>query len=249
MSSGLRQNPYTGPNLFHPMTTVYEKPNPIDQYIQWDSCHQLSAKYSVINTLTHRDNTDWNNLELLQKEKEHLRKVLTHCKYSKWASDRVKKRLSKPTSEASNGADSQGTTGAQLTTNEVKTKGHIVIPYTKGLCKSIRKICSRYSIQTHFKGNSTIKNLLVFPKDKDPMVNKSWAIYWFQCGDLTCNDEYIGETCRTLGERLKDHLKEPSPIHNHSINTGHPITQNNFQMIGREDHGTARTIKESIYTH
>ena len=36
-------------------------------------------------------------------------------------------------------------------------------------------------------------------------------------------------------------------MHNHSINTGHPTTQNNFQIMGREDHGIARTTKESIY--
>ena len=79
------------------------------------------------------------------------------------------------------------------------------------------------------------------------MANKSWAIYWFQCGDLTCDDEYIGETSRTFEERFKEHLKEPSPIHHHSISTGHPTTQHNFQIIGREGHGIARTIKESIY--
>ena len=25
------------------------------------------------------------------------------------------------------------------------------------------------------------------------MVSKSGAIYWFQCGDLSCDDEYIGK--------------------------------------------------------
>ena len=178
---------------------------------------------------------------------KYLRIALTHGKYPKWALDMVEKRLTKPTREVSNGANSQGTTGAQPTTNEVKSKGHIGIPYTWGLCKSIKKICRRYGIQTHFKGNSTIKNLLVSPKDKNPMDNKSGAIYWFQCGDLTCDDEYIKETSRTFGERFKEHLKEPSPIHHHSINTGHPTTQHNLQIIGREDHGIARAIKESIY--
>ena len=141
----------------------------------------------------------------------------------------------------------QSTTGTQPTNNEVQTKGHIVIPYTQGLCESIKKICSRYGIQTQFKDNSTIINLVVLPKDKDPMPNKSGAIYWFQCEDLTCNDEYIGETSTTFGERLKEHLKEPLPIHNHSINTDHPTTQDNFQIIGRKDHSIARTVKESVY--
>ena len=79
------------------------------------------------------------------------------------------------------------------------------------------------------------------------MVNKSGGIYWFQCGDLTCNDECIGETSRTFGERFKEHLKEPYTIHNHSINSGHPISQDNFQIIGRDNHGITSTIQESIY--
>ena len=35
--------------------TVYHKPTHTDQYLQWDSHHKLSAKYSVIGTLTHRE--------------------------------------------------------------------------------------------------------------------------------------------------------------------------------------------------
>ena len=163
---------------------------------------------------------------------EHPRKALTYCKYPKWALKKVEKWLTKPSSEVSNMADSQGTAGAQPTTNEVKTKGHMVIPYTQGLCESIKTICSRYGIQTHFKGNITIKNLLVSPRDKDPMANKSGVIYWLQCGDLTCDGEYIGETSRTFGERFKEHLKEPSPKHHHSINTGHPTSKHNFQIKG-----------------
>ena len=154
-----------------------------------------------------------------------------------------KKRLNKSTREATDG----DTTGAQSGTNEVKKKGHIVILYTQGLCESIKKICGRYGIQTHFKGGRTIKSLLVSPKDKDPMVNQSGAIYWYQCGDLTCDDEYIGETSRTFGERYKEHLKAPSAIHHHSSQTGHPTNHNNFQIIGREGHNLARNIKESIY--
>ena len=136
---------------------------------------------------------------------------------------------------------------AQVANQEVKNQQHIVIPYTQGLCESIKKICGRYGIQTHFKGGKTIKNLLVSPKDKDPMVNQSGAIYWYQCGDLSCDDEYIGKTSRTFGERYKEHLKAPSAIHHHSNQTGHTTNQNNFQIIGREGHNLARNIKESVY--
>ena len=150
---------------------VCRKPTHTDQYIQWDSHHHLSAKFSVIHTLPHRAKTVCSKPELLQQEKDHLRKALTKCKYPKWALDKVEKRLNKSTSEVIDGANNQGTTVAQAVTSEVKTKGHIVIPNTQGLCESIKKICGRYGIQTHFKGGSTIKNLLVSSKDKDSMVN------------------------------------------------------------------------------
>ena len=42
-------------------------------------------------------------------------------------------------------------------------------------------------------------------------------------------------------------MKELSPIHAHSIQTGHSTNPENFNIIGRVDHGLARTIKESIY--
>ena len=159
----------------------------------------------------------------------------------------MEKRLNKSSREVSDDANHQGTAGAQPATNEVKTKGHIVIPYMQGLCESITKICERYGIQTHFKGSNTIRNLLVSPKGKHPMVSRSEAIYWFQCGDLSCDDEYIGETSRTFAERYKHHLKDPSPIHQHSNHTGHPTSQNNFQIIGREGHSLSRNIKEFIF--
>ena len=73
--------------------TVYMKPTHTDQFLQWDSHHHLSAKYSVISTLTHRAKTVCSNPELLQKEMEHLRKALTNCKYPKWALDKVEKDL------------------------------------------------------------------------------------------------------------------------------------------------------------
>ena len=38
-----------------------------------------------------------------------------------------------------------------------------------GLRESIKNICSKYGIQTYFKGNRTVQNILVSLKDKDPM--------------------------------------------------------------------------------
>ena len=85
------------------------------------------------------------------------------------------------------------------------------------------------------------------PKDQDPRDSKSGVIYSFHCSNIACDEEYIGETSRTLGERCKEHLKKPSPIHVHIQQTEHSSTDNSFNIIGREDRGQARTIKEAIY--
>ena len=152
--------------------TLYRKPTYEDQYLQWNSHHHLSAKFSVTNILNHRAQTVCRKPKLLHKEKDHLWKALTPCKYPKWALDKVEKRLNRPSREVPDGANNQVTTGTQPTTKDAKTKGHIVISYTQGLCECIKKICGRYGIQTHFKGGHTIRHLLVSPKDKDPMVSK-----------------------------------------------------------------------------
>ena len=64
---------------------------------------------------------------------------------------------------------------------------------------------------------------------------------------MDCDEEYIGESSRTFGERFKEHLKPPSPIYDHSNITGHNVTINNINIVGREDFNQMRTIKGALY--
>ena len=64
---------------------------------------------------------------------------------------------------------------------------------------------------------------------------------------MDSGEEYIGETSSTLGERYKEHLREPSPIQVYSQLTGHQLSQDNFHIVGRECQDLTRLIKESIY--
>ena len=94
---------------------------------------------------------------------------------------------------------------------------------------------------------NTIKGLLMTPKDKDHITMKSGIIYRFKCQRVDCDDEYIGESSRTFGEKFKEHQKAPSPIYDHHNITGHDTTIQNFSIVGREDQNLIRTIKEAIY--
>ena len=66
---------------------------------------------------------------------------------------------------------------------------------------------------------------------------------WLRC----CEEEYIGESARNFAERFKEHLKTPSPIHDHSTISGHNVTIDNFEIVGREGQNLLRTITEALY--
>ena len=51
---------------FH--TTIYRKPTHTDMYLQWDSQHPISSKYSVVGTLHHRASTVCSNTKLFNKK-------------------------------------------------------------------------------------------------------------------------------------------------------------------------------------
>ena len=112
-------------------------------------------------------------------------------------------------------------------------KPYIVVPYIQGIGESWKNIC-------------TIKDLLVHPKDRGTILQKSGVIYRFRCGKVDCDEEYIGESGRTFAERFREHMKAPSHIHDHHNITGHEVSLDNFSIVGREDQDIARTIKEAI---
>ena len=111
----------------------------------------------------------------------------------------------------------------------------------------MKNVGKKHGIQTYFKGGNTIKSLLMTPKDKDHISKKSGIIYRFKCNRVYCDDEYIGESSRTFGERYKEHLKAPSPIYDHHNITGHETSIENFSIVGRGDQNLIRAIKEAIY--
>ena len=90
------------------------------------------------------------------------------------------------------------------------------------------------------------KDLLLHPKDKDTILHKSGVIYRFGCDRVDCEEEYIGESSRTFAERFREHMKSPSPIHDHHNTTGHDVSLNNSSIVRREDQNIASTIKEAI---
>ena len=84
-------------------------------------------------------------------------------------------------------------------------------------------------------------------EDKDTKLQKGGVIYKYKCPQINCTEEYIGESGRTFGDRYKEHLKSPSPIHLHTTSTGHPVSPDCFSIVDRESQATVRNIKKAMY--
>ena len=74
------------------------------------------------------------------------------------------------------------------------------------------------------------------PKDPIPDAHKTDIIYHWKCPANNCTAEYIGETNRSLKERVSDHRNQTtSAIRNHHISTKHPkVELKDFTIIDRE---------------
>ena len=114
------------------ITTVYRKPTHTELNLQWDSHHNLVAKYSVINTLTHRAKSVCSCSQLLKEEDYHLRQELTRSKYPGSALNRAIIKSNRSNRRCSNTSNN---------TADNTHKPHMVVPCIMDLSESCKITC------------------------------------------------------------------------------------------------------------
>ena len=87
------------------------------------------------------------------------------------------------------------------------------------------------------------------PKDPIPDAQKTDIIYYWKCPAVNCIAEYIGETNRSLKERVSDHRNQTtSAIRNHHISIKHPKAElKDFTIIDRESNTLHCPAKEVLH--
>ena len=121
----------------------------------------------------------------------------------------------------------------------------------------ITKFYPHVSIRFIITPSLTIQNFFSF-KDKLPISLVSSVIYKYSCGQ--CSATYIGETRKQLKVRMSQHKGisfrtgnmlnsiEKSKILDHSLDSGHFTSENNFKILDSCQPFDLR-ILESIYIH
>ena len=118
------------------------------------------------------------NPQLLHNEEEHIKGALQRCKYSICMLNRFKIQRNHKynTTQANNN-----------TNNNDYNNIHMVLPYTKDLSECFKIICGKMGGQVIFKGSNTIRSLLMAPKDKDNITQKSGVIYRYRFDRYKCD--------------------------------------------------------------
>ena len=87
--------------------------------------------------------------------------------------------------------------------DDMRPRTSVTLPYIGGLSEAIRRILRPLEIQMVFRPLTTLRQLLVHPKDSIPMEERKGVVYSIPCTD--CPKVYIGQTGRCLKLRLKEH--------------------------------------------
>ena len=125
---------------------------------------------------------------------------------------------------------------------------------------------TKHRIATVVKPQTTLRQVLVQPKDKVHKQRKAGVVYKIPCNQ--CEKVYIGETGRQLGTRIIEHKKEAEKIsdrnftrsthkastneHHKSAITDHVCQKNNImnleasEIVAQESAKFKRWIKETI---
>ena len=126
----------------------------------------------------------------------------------------------------------------------------LFLPYVKGVSERIEKACRQLNIQTVFKSNGTLRQALMRVKSQRPEELRRGVVYEVPCSE--CNMKYIGETGRSLQERLKEHkyavktANMNNGIAAHAWNHQHRVDWDSARAKTFEQHLWKRKVLEAI---
>ena len=119
----------------------------------------------------------------------------------------------------------------------------------EGLSEKLKRAFASAGVNTSFKPLTTLRKVLVSPKDKIAPEKQSGVIYRIKCKD--CDSLYIGESGRKLEKRLAEHKSKAasskSAIREHiECSKGHNIDWENVKVLEREPKDFPRKILEAL---
>ena len=113
-------------------------------------------------------------------------------------------------------------------TDESPTMKHVVIPYVRGLSKTVQRILSDVGIIVAFRPHTTLRQELVHLKDPVPSLKKPNVVYCIPCS--MCPAVYVGQTSRPLETQLKEHKDAVKHVKTEVLAVAEHVWKGNHQV-------------------
>ncbi|MDA8010189.1 MAG: GIY-YIG nuclease family protein, partial [Alphaproteobacteria bacterium] len=204
-----------------------------NQYLSFTSHHPTAHKVAVIRTLMTRANTlSSSGVERVQEEKQIVEALQENGYPPSFVHKHSHPR--RPRREM----------------DDQKPRTTLTLPYIAGLSEAVRRILAPLEIKVAFRPQSTLRSLLVHPKDPVPMDQRKGVVYSVPCDG--CSKVYIGQTGRSLKHRLAEHRRAlkngdvaASALAEHTLATGHLVDLTKSEVIDCHPYATTRCLLES----
>ena len=146
--------------------SVYRKPTHTDWYLHFESHHPTHVKRGVVRCLHDRARGVVSTQDNLQKEVDHLARVL---KQNSYPANFIRNASAPPIQEIADVSSPE----------EEQEKGPlVVIPYVAGMSEDIRRVCRKFNIRVVFKSaGQTLRSMLTKVKDTLPPGKQSNVVY------------------------------------------------------------------------
>ena len=168
---------------------VYRKPTHTDKYPAFGSNRLICHKKSVAKTLLGRADCLPSSLDSKAEERKYVSNVLKANSYTKT----FLRNCQKPVTTCNTSDEREPATSFAF------------IPYIQSVTEPIKRILNSHNVKVAQKPFQTLGHIFAKPKDPVTKEQRTDAIYSIPCND--CDNEYIGQTKRQFGTRLKEHKK------------------------------------------
>lgn len=215
-------------------TTVYRKPTHTDVYIHRRSHHPTTIKEGTMKTLACRAHALCEPQEC-QDELNYLIDVFESNGYSR---QRAKEVI---------------TTYKPGSTKREQWPHRLHVPYFDRGGEKLQRDMLKLNIETSFKKGKSLRGMLCklkLPRDNKTMTTAE-VVYEIPCQD--CSMTYVGETCRELQTRIKEHetdikrANEKSGPFMHTRMYRHRVDLKNVKIIAQEPNWSARKRLEAVF--
>lgn len=228
---------------------IYRKPTQTERFITYDSFQSFNSKFAAFNSMFHRLFNIPMREEDFIEEKNYIFRIGRINGFNQVDLKRIFNRH-----QRKNRIKTNTTLIADSSSNN-RVVNRASMTFYPPLTNKIKKVFKEHDIELVFNSVNKIKNRLDSTKDKTDKMTKA-GIYKIDCNTPGCNAVYIGQSSRSISQRLKEHMRAKekkkttlSSVAEHMVENDHTFSPDNLSMLKCVSDNRKLDVLESLFLH